>query len=609
MVFLESAIKLNTIEFEKWIDPYGNIETYCKDRTIVWDDFDKIKNHFFSYENKILSFWEKYKDKNILQIKQADWSILEIRIPSIINWWMGTNVSGKNLVKAMNEIWFWWHLSSIWIWFYYFEEKYSDFYDKKNKEQKQIIERDFDNIFKTKLWLNNDFINKHFFVCDDLWGNKKNIWFNWELGQERLVRMMDLIAIYETISDIKNFNWNVWINCMYKTSSYIASMKISILAWVDYITTAAWNPTQNPKDFLSDFYKDLKEKTIDFKVPALWLLVSISRAVNDLEYDYYIFEDWYNAWWHIIRWKEKYTEIEAIKNKLNSQNKNTPVYVAWWIYSNEEIRQAFEKWCDWVQIGTSLAVSQEAIDWKAEKFKNTLIARNHLWKKTELDYKYEKGAIKQKEKFEKLINICNKRVYRYLRENIEDIENDEKIEIVKDYIYKLLYRDFFKNDIKELNDDEKIFLEKIEEFLEKQNEKIDIYKILRNYWNALKFIKEFDKFLEENNSIASHIVFDSTVWFPWRTKFFDDVYKVISGKIKSIKCVNCLTDCILVNRWNVRDDRWSTFCIKDWLDQTNNYTKADKLNIAFSWRSTVPYSEIRPVADIMAYFMWTYIER
>lgn len=609
-------IKLNTLEFEQWLCPNWRIEDNCK-QVINWELLDSYTEDFFSIQNKKLAFWENYKDNNQIEIVDSNWDKKNINIPTIINWWMGTNVSSGKLVEAMNKLWFWGHLSSIWIGFYYYYEKFPDlFKDNFNWKDslKEQVQKDFSEIFKWKLWLSDEFINKHFFQCDDLWINEKNTWFNGELWRERVSRMMDLVTLYDKITNLKANSNNVWINCMYKTSSYIAALKISILSGIDYITTAAWNPAENPKEFLKDFYEDLKNSNIQFSVPAFWLLVSSWRAkvFNDFDYDYYIFEQWDKAWGHIIRLWDKFEELEKIKELFRKKWINIPpIYAAWWVSSNKEIKEAFDAWFDWIQLWTIPAVSEEACDGDWEKLKKRLIWGNHLWENSDIDLEYFSETEKVERKFEELVLQFNEKILSNLsQENwVEYTLESPEIARVMDYIYKVVYNDFFGSEIKDfesLNDDEKELYQLIKKFIfESNNWDIKkINKILRNYWNAKKFAKELDKYIETNWVVPTHIVFDSTVWFPWRMKITENIEEIISGAINSNWCVNCLTDCILAGRWNVREDRGSTFCIYDRL----NYHNKER-NIAFSWRSTVPYDEIRPIKDLMAYLMGTYVKR
>lgn len=609
------SIKTNTIELETWLYPNWKVEDFCKIR-IPWEEFDEDKD-FFSEENKKKVFWDNYKSENIIETN-IDWKNNKVKIPSIIIWWMWTNVSSASLIEGMNKLWFAWHLSSIWIWFYYFYEKYRELFSDKftwSNDLNNIINNEFDSIFKDELWLSEKFIKKHFFECEELWfeinedwKKLKNIGFNWELWKEKIMRMMDLIAIYKNIKNLKNA-WNtVGINCMYKTSSYIAALKISIISWIDYITTAAWNPEINPKEFLKDFFKDFTNLWKDFDLPAFWLLVSSwnKRIFKDLDYDYYIFEEWEKAWWHIIRLGNKYDELEKIKLLFEkSWKKMPPVYAAWWVSTNKEIKEAFDAWFSWVQIWTLWAVSSEACDFNWKEFKESLIWWNHLWENREIDEKFFEEVKKVKNAFEKIVLDFNTQILHILELNKESPE----IKKLKDYLFKIIYNDFFDEEIQnfeELPEMEKDYYNKIKEFFyTKYDWNIqEITKMFRNLWNSKKFLKEFDKFVEENGKLPTHLVFDSSVWFPWRTKIVHKLYEVIAWKIKSNWCVNCLTDCILAWRWNIRESRWSTFCISDRL----NYLNKEK-HLSFSWKSTVPYNEIRPIKDIMAYLMWTYIER
>lgn len=609
-------IKLNTLEFEQGLCPNWRIEDNCNN-IIKGELLDSYTNDFFSIQSKRLAFWEKYKDNNQIEIVDSNWDKKSINIPTIINWWMWTNVSSGKLVEAMNKLGFWGHLSSIWIGFYHYYEKFPDlFKDNFNWKDclKEQVQKDFNEIFKWKLWLTDEFINKHFFQCDDLWTNEKNIWFNGELWRERVSRMMDLVTLYDKVTGLKA-NWNnVWINCMYKTSSYIAALKISILSWIDYITTAAWNPAENPKIFLQGFYTDLKNSNIQFSVPAFWLLVSSWRAkvFNDFDYDYYIFEQWDKAWWHIIRLGDKFEELEKIKELFRKRwIKIPPIYAAWWVSSNKEIKEAFDAWFDWIQLWTIPAVSIEACDWAWDKFKKRLIWGNHLWENSDIDLEYFSEVEKVERKFEEIVIQFNEKILSNLiQENwVEYTLETPEISRVMDYIYKVVYNDFFGNEIKDfesLSDSEKELYMLIKKFIfESNNWDIKkINKILRNYWNAKKFAKELDKYIETIWTVPTHIIFDSTVWFPWRMKITENIEEIISGAINSNWCVNCLTDCILAGRWNVREDRGSTFCIYDRL----NYHNKER-NIAFSWRSTVPYDEIRPIRDLMAFLMGTFVER
>jgi hypothetical protein len=611
-----SRIKLNTIEFENGLNPNWKIEDFC-DITIDWKVLDRNIEDFFSIQSKKIAFWKKYKDNNQIETTNSDWKITKKNIPTIINWWMWKNVSSPSLVEGMNEIWFGWHISSIDVGFFYYYKKYPDLFNEDftwKSELKEKVKKDFDELFKWELGLSDEFINKHFFVCDDLWENDKNEWFNWELWNEKIARMMDLIVIYKETTRLKKEWNNVWINCMYKTSSYIASLKISILAWMDYITTAAWNPTMNPKEFLKEFFDDLKESNKEFSLPAFWLLVSWwrSKVFTDFDYDYYTFEQWDKAGWHIIRMWDKFEELEKIKWLFEKKWKvMPPIYAAWWVSTNKEIKEAFEAWFSWIQIWTIPAVSEEACDGDWEVFKKRLIWWNHLWEETDLDREFFAEGEDVLKKFEKIIEKYNWLILRNLSKEtwIDYKEETPEIANVRDYLYKIIYNDFFDEEIKNLEDLSEEELKNYNQikafiFTSKNWDIKKINKVLRNYWNAKKFVKEFNKFKEENDSSPTHIVFDSTVWFPWRMKIMENIHEVIAWEVKSNWCINCLTDCILAGRWNIREDRWSTFCIKDRL----NYLNPDK-NIAFSWRSTVPYPEIRPIMDWMAYLMWTYVKR
>lgn len=436
----------------------------------------------------------------------------------------------------------------------------------------------------------------------------KNTRFNGELAKEKITRMMDLVAIYREVWQLKK-NWNnVWINCMYKTSSYIAALKISIISWIDYITTAAWNPEINPKEFLKEFVKDLENEWKQVDLPAFWLLVSSwnKRILKDLDYDYYTFEEWETAWGHVIRLGNKYEEFAKIKEIFEKAwKKLPPIYAAGWVSTNQDIRKAFDAGFSWVQIWTLWAVSSEACAWNGKEFKESLIWGNHLWEDTLIDKNFYEGVNEVKEGFEKIVEDFNKQILSIL----EVWEESPEIKKVKDYLFKLIYNDFFDEEIKDfesLSPKEKEYYNKIKEFFyTKYDWDLDkIKKVFRNLWNSKKFLREFNDFVEKNKETPTHMVFDSTVWFPWRTKIVKYLYEVVAWEVKSTWCINCLIDCILAWRWNVRESRGSTFCIYNRL----NYLNPDK-HLAFSWRSTVPYDEIRPIKDIMAYLMGTYIKR
>jgi hypothetical protein len=55
-----------------------------------------------------------------------------------------------------------------------------------------------------------------------------------------------------------------------------------------------------------------------------------------------------------------------------------------------------------------------------------------------------------------------------------------------------------------------------------------MFDMLKSYGNSLKAIQEFKRFYEENqNSIPTHLVFDSTVGFPGRARLKPEIYKII----------------------------------------------------------------------------------
>jgi hypothetical protein len=607
-------IKLNTVELETWLYPNWKIEDFCK-LTIDWKVLDSNIEDFFSIQSKKIAFWENYKDNNEIETTNSDWEIENKNIPTIINWWMWTNVSSACLVEAMNKLWFWWHLSSIWIWMYYYYESHRDLFKDDftwNEWLKDTVQNDFDKLFKQELWLSDEFIQKHFFVCDELCDeknpNKKNKWFNWELAKERTSRMMDLVATYRQTKDLKSRGNNVWINCMYKTSSYLASLKIAALCWIDYVTTAAWNPLKNPKEILKDFSQDLKKEWKTCSIPAMWLLVSSSKILADYDYDYYTFEEWALAGWHILRLSkdDKFKELKLIKDKfIKAWKKIPPIYAAWWVSTNKEIKEVLEAWFDWVQIWTLAAVSEESCngDWK--EFKERLIWWNHLWENTEIDTKLFEWVDQAKKGFENIVGDFNKQILSILDKTEIEQETPE-IKRVRDYLYKVVYNVFFDEKIDKLSDKEQEYYNKIKEFFYVKYEwdTDKIRKVFRDLGNSMKFLQEFEKYVKENWKKPTMLVFDSTAWFPGRTKIIPKMYEVIAWNVKPTWCTWCLAECICSWRWNIRDDRWSKFCIYNRL----NYLNPDK-NIAFTWRSTVPYAEIRPIRDLMAYLMWTYVKR
>lgn len=607
-------IKLNTVELEEGLYPNWKVEDFCKEK-VSWEELDKNLD-FFSEENRKKAFWDNYKPNNEIEITEDDLSFKKVNIPTIINWWMWTNVSSASLVEAMNKLGFWWHLSSIWIWFYHYYESHKELFKQNfnfDDWLSDVVQKDFDNLFKEELWLSEEFIENHFFVCDELSDeknpNKKNKWFNWQLWKERISRMMDLVAVFRQTMDLKSRWNNIWINCMYKTTSYISSLKIAALCQIDYVTTAAWNPTKNPKIILNDFKKDLESQWKTCSIPAMWLLVSSNKIINDFDYDYYIFEEWEKAWWHILRMWDKFKELLKIKEKFKKAWKEIPpIYAAWWVSTNKEIKEALEAWFDWVQLWTLTAVSEEACNWEWKEFKERLIWWNHLWVDTDIDTKFNEWIEEAITGFLDLIEWFNIQILSVLE--LSDTEQENmKVSRVRDYLFKIIYNDFFDQEIKtleELSEKEQGYYNKIKNFfVEKYQGSLEkISKVFRDLWNAKKFMKEFDKYIEENWKFPNMLVFDSTAWFPGRTKIIPNMYEIIAWNIKPTWCVGCLTDCICAWRWNVREDRWSKFCIYNWL----NYLNPDN-NIAFTWRSTVPYAEIRPLKDIAAYLMWTYVER
>lgn len=383
---------------------------------------------------------------------------------------------------------------------------------------------------------------------------------------------------------------------------------------MDYVTTAAWNPTENPKIFLKDFLDELIKQGKNVLLPAFWLLVSSAdkRIFKDFDYDYYVFEEWAKAWWHIIRMWDKFDAIKKIKKMFEDKwQAIPPIYAAGWVSTNKEIKEAIDAWFDWIQIWTLAAVSKESAGWDWEQFKKRLIWWNHLWENSQIDEEYFKEIAESKSNIEWVVKNFNSRVLSYLSQENKAEYTEESPEVIRmmNYLYKIVYNDYFDEEIKDfesLSQEEQKFYTQLKTFLS-QSYNWDITKInkvLKNYGNAKKFLKEFDTYNKSNAEVPTHVVFDSTVWFPGRMKITKNLYEIIAWEVNSTWCTACLTDCILANRWSVRGDRWSTFCIRDRL----NYLNPDR-NIPFSWRSTVPYDEIRPIKDIMAYLMWAYVKR
>ncbi|NDK08617.1 hypothetical protein EOM39_05255 [Candidatus Gracilibacteria bacterium] len=607
-------IKLNTVELEEGLYPNGKVEDFCKEK-VSGEELDKNPD-FFSEENRKKAFGDNYKSNNEIEITEEDGSTKKVNIPTIINGGMGTNVSSASLVEAMNKLGFGGHLSSIGIGFYHYYESHKELFKENFNFDDglcEIVQKDFDKLFKEELGLSEEFIENHFFICDELSDeknpNKKNKGFNGQLGKERISRMMDLVAVYRQTMDLKSRGNSVGINCMYKTTSYLSSLKIAALCGIDYVTTAAGNPTMNPKVILKKFKSDLDAEGKKCSVPAIGLLVSSNKIINDFDYDYYIFEEGEKAGGHILRMGDKFKELEKIKDKFKKAGKEIPpIYAAGGVSTNKEIKEALDAGFDGVQLGTLPAVSEEACNGDGKEFKERLIGGNHLGKDTDIDIKFNEGVEKTITGFLELLEGFNSQILSVLDLSENEQESIE-VSRVRDYLFKIIYNDFFDQEIKtleELSEKEQGYYNKIKNFfVEKYQGSLEkISKVFRDLGNAKKFMKEFDKYIEENGKFPNMLVFDSTAGFPGRTKIIPNMYEIIAGNIKPTGCVGCLTDCICAGRGNVREDRGSKFCIYNWL----NYLNPDN-NIAFTGRSTVPYAEIRPLKDIAAYLMGTYVER
>lgn len=614
------AKSLNTFKLETWTSPYQDKDSFfdSSKRKIDWEYFDI--GWYINWNTKEDTWeraWGKKCNPNIvLIIENADWTNRLMAIPSIIIWWMWTWVSSKSLIKAAWEIWIWWHLSSIWIWGSY---EAPNVYQKWEWFEKAFeeVENKFYSIFRDKFWLSENKINKHFFECNE-WLDE-NFWIT-ESRKEKMFRMKDLIAIYEQISDILSSSKTpFWINAMYKTTSYVAVLKVSTLAWIDFITTAAWFPNINPKIIIWNFLNDIWRQ--DIVMPALWLITTFSRIVTDLNYDYYIIEDARFAWWHLwwtdemldkpnIVWK--YENLISLRKKVWEWK---PILLAWWFDSRKSIQEGFDAWANWIQFATQAAVSDEAVNWKWDDFKNLLISWNHIWPKKEIDNIAETEYIELKKWLKNTIQETREKIFNL---NSEQILEPQVLKVLK-YIHKIVFWNFYKwkilednfwnEDISELEWEDLILFNKIWSFFEsKIQDEIQINEEFRKYWNMLKLAEQFIKF-DNLWIIPTHIVFDSVVWFDARKRLWKSDWKLCSEIIKTRACVWCLNSCLLAQRWK----KWAPkqisstpFCIVDWLEQWNHRRE---IPIYFSWTTSVPYPEIRPIRDIIAAMMWIEVIR
>lgn len=543
------------------------------------------------------------------------------------------------------------HLSSIWIgdfrWYDLFDDNWKWFERYWDK-----IEKEFYDLFEIELWLTREQIEKHFLKNDEnlnLEHDNFKIDLNKSLKERktfldssfqptnkawRIFLMKDLVALYHDVKSAKNMWLFVPINHMYKSTSYVASIKVAALAWADAITTWAWIPRTwykdkdndfvQPRDIILDFFKSIWKE--NYKIPAFWLIVSMTMAYAPW-YDYYIDEDPRNAWWHQWAYEsmlpyEKRVWKENVLTSLRKRewiNEDTPIYAAGWINSASDIKELFDMWFDWIQLWTNFAVSKEARWWEWEDFKKALISWNHFWKETKIDeiainsFKKLKSNIdkeieKYRLKFEEILWLGENKVFNWwfhwfvifkFREVIDVINLIEsKIFKKTDWICKLSTKNH--EIIYNLMSD--LLYKKYNWNLEK------LRKDLRVYWNLLKAFEEFKKF-ESSKTLPTHLLFDSVVWFIWRLRIEWGEHRLLNETImKSITCVQCVTHCLLRNIWWVAQEKWSKFCISDSLriwDRDPNKT----LILNFSWRTTCFYPEIRPIKDIIMTYAWVEVVR
>lgn len=635
---------LNTFRLETWTQPFQNKEDFFTKWTI---EESKLSDSDFSFEKKQESWWKNYKDIE-LQTTNLDWTTRQIVIPWMVIWWMWTWVSSSSLIEAASKVWVWWHLSSIGIWWSYDDPSVYQWWDKFEKAYNQV-ENEFNSLFKDQLWLTDNQINKHLFECKE-WLDE-NFWLTTDNQKEKMFRMKDLLAIYREAQDLKSKWINFGINAMYKTTSYVAVLKVATLAWIDYITTAAWNPNIHPRKIVTDFLQDTWKT--DIQIPAFWLIVSIVRTV-DTNYDYYIIEDPRFAWWHL--WATD-SMLERIPKKVwKEENLTTlrakvwpdkPIIVAWWFNSAESIKTILDWWlANWIQIWTLAAVSEEAVNWWWKDFKERLISWNHIWPREEIDSIAEEEYRLVKENLYKAIWETRERLFNIAPEQLSD---PKTLKVLK-HIHKIIFQNFDKWTIWNLElwddsidslewEDKKLFNQvwwflsnkfddiwnegqnsvlrwlrktwnkiKLLVWIENQNKRY-IDEIFRRYWNMLKLAKQFNEY-DEKWIIPTHIVFDSVVWFDARQRLWRNDWKLCWEVINTRTCIWCLNSCLLAWRWkkDANDDVLvpsladaTAFCIVDWLEQWNTRRK---LPIKFSWTTTVPYPDIRPFEHILAAMMW-----
>jgi hypothetical protein len=661
---------LNTFKLWVWLHNWEPLNNICPYK-ISWYIFDtpKWQEEVFSLESRKEAWWEKYKETNIVKTKRLDWTTDDIVLPSIWWGWMWMDISSISLneaasFKAISGGWYFItsHISSIWTGNFrspdFFENNWEWF-----EIYWDIIEKKFYDLFEGELWLTKDQIEKEFLkVNDNLNLDSENFSINTTNQKKdkktyldvsfqpvnkawRLYLMKDLIELYSDIKRAKNKWLFIPVNHMYKSTWYIASIKVAALAWADAITTGAGMPRTwfresdnidvNPRDIVIDFYKNIWMENI--RMPAFWLIVSMTMA-HAPWYDYYIDEDPRNAGWH--QWAtesmlpyDKRVWKQSVLNSLRKRewvNENTPIYAGWWINSAKDIKEMFDMWFDWIQLWTSFAVSKEARNYQWDDFKKALISWNHFWPEVEIDKIAKKAAENLKENIDKEVEIFRKKFEEILWININNcmitypdiwwlsssfniktilwLSNTQIIDVINTIEEQI----FLNNNewLSKLNEAQITLYNFISEKLfEKYNWDIKLLrKELRLYWNLLKAYNEFKNFWDLWK-IPTHLLFDSVVWFLWRMRINGWEHRLLNGTVmRAIRCVQCVTHCLLTKRWWVSEEQWSRFCINNSLSIWRRDEEND-LIVNFTWTTTAFYSEIRPVKDIISAFIWTQIIR
>ena len=659
---------LNTFQLWVWLHNWEPLSSICT-KQINWSEIDTsegLKN-VLSLENRKDAWWEKYRETNPIITTRLNWTKDEILLPSIWWGWMWMDISSLSLneatsYEATSGNWYFMtsHISSIWIgnfiWPDFFENKWEWFELHWNR-----VEKIFFNLFEN-LWLIREQIEVEFLKVDDnlnldpknfkidLKEPKKNrktyldSSFQPNNREWRLVLMKDLIELYKNIIKAKDSWLFVPINHMYKATWYVASIKVAALAWADAITTGAWIPrtwySENnnvyvqPRDIVTEFYKSIWRG--DLKMPAFWLIVSMTMAYSPW-FDYYINEDPRNAWGHqwatesILQYEKRISKQSVLKSlKKRGWIENTPIYAGGWINSAADIKEMFEMWFDWIQLWTSFAVSKEARNHEWDDFKKALISWNHFWPETKIDNIASEAANILEKNIETEIEIFRKKFENILGINLDkwllihniswylkhayNLEEDlwisyqDAVDVINLIENKIFNNGDIKNEF--LSDTKYSLYESILEELElKYNWDIKkLRKELRLYWNLLKAKKEFKK-LWELWKIPTHLLFDSVVWFIWRMRIEWWEHRLLNWSVmKAIKCIQCVTSCLLTNTWWVTEEQWSKFCIRNSLDIWKRDRNKD-LIVNFTWTTTAFYPEIRPVKDIISAFVWTEVIR